>query len=455
MLLRLLLLVCWSSTTAGLAPGALSGVVERRAYCSSGGCCGVNVASLNRRSRLPSLTLPSTSDAAAALANSLDAKSYPEEEREPPQPPSQPFPPLLVLLLVPLAWGTYGPAVKSLYALEAPPPELAFNWLNYIVSSSTLAALSLAMPSSASSVESNLADSNDDDDDAAGGDAAAALDRAALFAGLELGGYLFLGSTVQIFGMRYTTAGRAAFIVQLTTVIVPLLDALVSRRLPNRWVLAGCALAFSGVSVLLTDGASPSDLAALDLSAGPSGLLSALLSTGTGLGDGLVGLSALAYSLHVVRLSYHAPRLPPVELARAKEISRLVYASVVLAVGVAISPAQADALGAFMRSFVDAPSAAAVAIGIVVWNGLVTTAFPTWAQSYGQAAVSAGTAQVMYTSQPLWSALFGFLVLGETFSEQGAAGALLMFAAVVLVATAESRSGGGDGETEGEGSSDQ
>ena len=154
--------------------------------------------------------------------------------------------------------------------------------------------------------------------------------------------------------MRYTTAGRAAFIVQLTTVIVPLLDALVSRRLPNRWVLAGCALAFSGVSVLLTDGASPSDLAALDLSAGPSGLLSALLSTGTGLGDGLVGLSALAYSLHVVRLSYHAPRLPPVELARAKEISRLVYASVVLAVGVAISPAQADALGAFMRSFVDA-----------------------------------------------------------------------------------------------------
>ena len=103
MLLRLLLLVCWSTTTAGLAPGALSGVVERRAYCSSGGCGGVNVALLNRRSRLPSLTLPSTSDAAAALANSLDAKSYPEVERGPPQPPSQPFPPLLVLLLLMLS----------------------------------------------------------------------------------------------------------------------------------------------------------------------------------------------------------------------------------------------------------------------------------------------------------------------------------------------------------------
>ena len=120
MLLRLLLLVCWSSTTAGLAPGALSGVVERRAYCSSGGCCGVNVASLNRRSRLPSLTLPSTSDAAAALANSLDAKSYPEEERA----TSAAVAAISALTRVALGSSRLGylrTSRPSLYALEAPP----------------------------------------------------------------------------------------------------------------------------------------------------------------------------------------------------------------------------------------------------------------------------------------------------------------------------------------------
>merc|ERR1711982_236350 len=86
---------------------------------------------------------------------------------------------------------------------------------------------------------------------------------------------------------------------------------------------------------------------------------------------------------------------------------------------------------------VDNPAAAAAMLGIIVWNGLATTAFPTWAQSYGQASVSAGTAQVIYTSQPLWSSLFGFLVLGETFSSQGAIGAALTFAAVFIVALRE------------------
>jgi drug/metabolite transporter (DMT)-like permease len=371
---------------------------------------------------------------------------------------------LLVLLLVPLAWGTYGPAVKSLYALEAPPPELMFNWMNYIVASSSLAAVTAMRPALPLTPGADAADADADADAKADADADAKADadvsRAAVLAGLELGAYLFAGSTVQIFGMRYTSAGRAAFIVQLTTVIVPLLDAALNRRLPDRFVLAGCALAFAGVSVLLTDGSGGGgalDLASVDWSLGPAGLVSQLLSTSAGVGDALVGASALAYSLHVVRLSYHAPRLPPVVLARAKELSRLVYATVALGVGVMLAPGQADALGAFVRSFTEAPSAAALALSIVVWNGLVTTAFPTWAQSYGQAAVSAGTAQVMYTSQPLWSALFGFLVLGETFSQQGAAGALLMFSAVVVVALAESRreeeaslAAGSAGEQEGE-----
>ena len=388
----------------------------------------------------------------AASTEDVEVLDVAEEAPPPPFPP-----PLLVLLLVPLAWGTYGPAVKTLYTLDAPPPELAFNWLNYIVSSSALATISFARTAMSPaapelSADTTVAAKPAEDGVATDADADAVADanRAAILAGLELGGYLFLGSTVQIFGMRYTSAGRAAFIVQLTTVVVPLLDALVNRRLPDKTVLAGCFLAFLGVSVLLTDGGSGAAASGgsgadlLSSLADPGALLSSLLSTSTGLGDGLVGLSALVYSLHVVRLSYHAPRLNPIVLARAKEASRLIYSSAVLAVGVAVSSDQAGALSAFARSFSEHPEAAAVAMGIVVWNGLVTTAFPTWAQSYGQAAVDAGTAQVMYTSQPLWSALFGFLVLGETFSEQGVVGAGLMLAAVVLVA---STSAGREAET--------
>ena len=152
------------------------------------------------------------------------------------------------------------------------------------------------------------------------------------------------------------------------------------------------------------------------------------------LGDALVGVAAMIYSLHVVRLSYHAPRFQPLVLARTKEAVRLCYSATVLTGAVLLLPSQADGLQAFAASFMNDFTDAVTAVGIVIWTGLVTTAFPTWAQSYGQSSVSAGTAQVVYSLQPLWSSLFAFLLLGETFSQQGIAGAVLILSAVLLAA---------------------
>ena len=43
-----------------------------------------------------------------------------------------------MLLLVPFVWGTYGPSIKLLYDLPAPPPEIFFNWMTFAVSLSSL-----------------------------------------------------------------------------------------------------------------------------------------------------------------------------------------------------------------------------------------------------------------------------------------------------------------------------
>ena len=382
----------------------------------------------------PRLVVPvGSSDESAVAASALD-----EPPRAAAAAPAAPLAPLVVLSLVPLAWGTYGPAIKSLYSLEAPPPELLFNWMNYVVSAATLVVVSLVRAQVGTPSNPSVSLAGDDSSSTGASGASGGADgsdvsdspRSAMLAGAELGGYLFLGSTMQIFGLRYTSAGRAAFLVQLTTVIVPLLDALlVTKQLPRPRVLGACLLAFSGVLLLTAGGGGGEGEGAAAVAALAGGL------GGPSLGDGLVGAAALIYSMHVVRLSCHAPRLNPLRLARAKEVSRLGYASATLAVGVALSSQQADALGAFVASFVDAPDAARLALGIVLWNGVVTTAFPTWAQSFGQARVSAGTAQVLYSLQPLWSSLFGFLLLGETFGAAGGAGAALILAAVLLAGT--------------------
>jgi drug/metabolite transporter (DMT)-like permease len=49
-------------------------------------------------------------------------------------------------------------------------------------------------------------------------------------AGCELGGWLFLGSSLQIYGLQLISASRAAFLVQTTTIMVPLIESVLNKR---------------------------------------------------------------------------------------------------------------------------------------------------------------------------------------------------------------------------------
>jgi drug/metabolite transporter (DMT)-like permease len=49
-------------------------------------------------------------------------------------------------------------------------------------------------------------------------------------AGCELGGWLFLGSSLQIYGLHLISASRAAFLVQTTTIMVPVIESVLNKR---------------------------------------------------------------------------------------------------------------------------------------------------------------------------------------------------------------------------------
>ena len=53
---------------------------------------------------------------------------------------------ILVLLSVPLSWGTYGPVVRYLYELQPPVPGFVFSASYYVVASLTLLTLSSIQP---------------------------------------------------------------------------------------------------------------------------------------------------------------------------------------------------------------------------------------------------------------------------------------------------------------------
>jgi len=265
-------------------------------------------------------------------------------------------------------------------------------------------------------------------------------------AGVELGLYLFVGSTVQILGIQGTSATRAAILVQLTTIIVPLLDSLLSKRAVSKSIWLACLLAFTGI-VFISGGGDADVSSLLKALTSSDGGMGQLLGASFLRGDLLVCISAIFYSLHLVRLGQVAKRVNPVNLARVKSLTELVASASALAIALSFSPeglttasASASASGAdstvgnvassllstgqqlqvFLEAALDNPTGnnQLFAVFAVLWNGIFSTALTTWAQTVGQQTVTATTANLLYSTQPIWAAAVSFVLLGDRVMSQ-------------------------------------
>ena len=321
----------------------------------------------------------------AAAAFAPTPKRLPRTPRRatPATPPDVPTAArVAVLLSVPVAWGTYAPAVKAVYALPAPPPGVVFSLAYYVVALACLGAVAAPRRSQ---------------------------NPLPYRAGGELGLYLFLGNLFQVVGLETVSADAAAFLVQTTTVIVPVLEARVTGKAVAGATYRNCAVAFLGVAVLCGEG--------LETGAAPAA------------GDLLILCAALCYSVHVVRLSALAPGLDALDLARAKAAAEVGFAVLSVAALAAATPFTEGR--AFAASLAHAaPDTTAALATAVVWCGAVTCAYTIWAQSFGQRGVTAARANLVYTSQPVFSALFAFGLLHEVPTAATLAGGGLILVAV-------------------------
>ena len=133
--------------------------------------------------------------------------------------------------------------------------------------------------------------------------------------------------------------------------------------------------------------------------------------------------------MHVVRLSALAPGLDALDLARAKAAAEVGFAVLSVAALAAATPFTEGR--AFAASLAHAaPDTTAALATAVVWCGAVTCAYTIWAQSFGQRGVTAARANLVYTSQPVFSALFAFGLLHEVPTAATLAGGGLILIAV-------------------------
>jgi drug/metabolite transporter (DMT)-like permease len=198
-----------------------------------------------------------------------------------------------------------------------------------------------------------------------------------------LTGYLLL--TV---GLQRTTSTAAAFICYLLVVIVPVLSAVLLRRVPTLPVLLGVAFATAGLFLLAGDGLRP------------------------GAGELLVLGCALAFAVHILLLDHWAGTVHFLRLAAFQLVAVGLLALVPAAV-------RGELRGLGLGSLAACAFLAAAGVG-----GLVL-------QIAGQRTVGPTRTSLLLMIEPVLAAVGGYAI-GERIAPVGFLGAALILIGIVV-----------------------
>jgi drug/metabolite transporter (DMT)-like permease len=219
------------------------------------------------------------------------------------------------------------------------------------------------------------------------------LTKQTLKDGFVVGGLFFAATLVQVQGIAVTDAGRSAFINSTSMVIVPILQALAARRLPRLQTILGCLVCISGVGLLT-------------------------LSKVTGQGDGraemfvFVGTCLFAYEIVVFgqRVQRNDPNL----------LSFVQFGSIALM-----------ALPAAL--FFPHPAAGAGAWGGVVYAAVMMNIAMIMVHNNALRRIPATNVSVINSTQALYGALFGALLLNESITRLFVVSGILILSGIMLV----------------------
>lgn len=216
--------------------------------------------------------------------------------------------------------------------------------------------------------------------------------RAAFGPGLILGLLSFAGFATQTLGLVSTTASKAAFITGLSVILTPLFSALWFRhRVPARAYLAAL-VALSGL-----------------------GLMSFTGPLGVSSGDLWVLGTAVFYAFYILYLGEVAPKYGALELS-----------------AVQFWPMAAFAWLWAIPQLGKVGSLSAGSVWSIIYLGAVATALVSVLQVRAQRVMSAHVAALIFILEPVFAALFAYVLLGESLGVWGWVGAGVVGVAMLL-----------------------
>ena len=215
--------------------------------------------------------------------------------------------------------------------------------------------------------------------------------RSGFRAGIPVGLAMFVGVTLQQVALLYTTAGKTAFITTVYIVLVPLAAVLLGQRVRAvQW--GGAVLAFAGVYFLSAHG-----------------------ETTINTGDLLVLVCSFFWMAQILLIDRYARAVDAIELCFMQMIICTIGSAVLAAIYESF--AWSDIWGAAVP---------------ILYAGLFSCGVAYTCQILGQAYVEPTQAAILMSTEAIFAAVAGWIVLGETMSGVQLLGCALLLGGALM-----------------------
>ena len=219
-----------------------------------------------------------------------------------------------------------------------------------------------------------------------------------IIGGICCGTALAVASTLQQWGILFTTVGKAGFITAMYIVIVPLLGVFIGKKV--RPLIIGCvAIAVVGFYFLcMTE------------------------SLRLGLGDFLVLLCAIAFSIHILVIDHFSPKVDGVKMSAIQFLTAAIISAVPTLLWE--QPVLTEILQAWQP---------------VLYAGVMSCGVAYTLQIIAQKNADPTVASLLLSLESVFSVLAGWVLLGQGLSLKELFGCVLIFCAIILAQLPEKK----------------
>ena len=219
-----------------------------------------------------------------------------------------------------------------------------------------------------------------------------------IIGGICCGIALAVASALQQWGILFTTVGKAGFITAMYIVIVPLLGIFIGKKV--RPLIIGCvAIAVVGFYFLcMTE------------------------SLRLGLGDFLVLLCAIAFSIHILVIDHFSPKVDGVKMSAIQFLTAAIISAVPTLLWE--QPVFTEILQAWQP---------------VLYAGVMSCGVAYTLQIIAQKNADPTVASLLLSLESVFSVLAGWVLLGQGLSLKEMFGCVLIFCAIILAQLPEKK----------------